>query len=432
MKKTGLSYIPYVSDDWDVKRIRHLTSFVYRGVAPDYTDDTTRPMVVNQATFSQAKWDISKVRYTKTKLHGCRGRLKKGDVLLASTGGGVLGKTFFFEENEDNYIADSHVTILRPNKNLDAKFIYYFFSISYDMINDLLAKGSTNQTELQRNLLRMLEIPAPKKEEQERIVLFLDKEIPKIENILVTLKKEVETLSAAKKSLITECISKGIKCNVELKDTHVKWIGKIPHHWECKRIKYIGKVHSSKRIYESEYVEEGIPFFRTKEIVELSKGKEISLELFITEERYNQLKNAAPKKNDVIISSIGTIGAVWISDGRRFFYKDGNLTQINANDNFVSAYMKYFIQSQLFTDAITYYENTTTISALTIDKINKIFMPLPSKNEQQEIVDYLDKKCGAIDRIIEAKTKQIEKLEIHKQSMIYDYVTGAKRVGGTA
>lgn len=73
---------------------------------------------------------------------------------------------------------------------------------------------------------------------------------------------------------------------------------------------------------------------------------------------------------------------------------------------------------------------TVTINQLTVKNINNIKVPLPPEKEQDRIIKYLDKKCGAIDKILEVKKQQIEKLEAHKQSMIYDYVTGAKRVKG--
>ena len=57
LMKTGIPYMSEIPSDWDIKRIRHVTSFVYRGITPDYTDDETKPMVVNQATFSQGQWE---------------------------------------------------------------------------------------------------------------------------------------------------------------------------------------------------------------------------------------------------------------------------------------------------------------------------------------------------------------------------------------
>lgn len=119
-----------------------------------------------------------------------------------------------------------------------------------------------------------------------------------------------------------------------MKDSGVEWIGEIPEHWEIRRIGSFARVTSSKRIFEESYVDEGVPFYRSKEITDLSKGLHVQTEIFIPEEVFEQVNEAspAPKCGDILLTSIGTIGNTWISDGRKFYYKDGNITQIEAND----------------------------------------------------------------------------------------------------
>jgi type I restriction enzyme S subunit len=150
--------------------------------------------------------------------------------------------------------------------------------------------------------------------------------------------------------------------------------------------------------------------------------------LYISEKRYNCLKRSAPKRNDLLISSIGTIGEVWVSDGRKFYYKDGNITQIDGNYKFESMYVSYVIKSDIFIKAIEYYESTTTISALTIEKIKRIMVPICSLKEQRDIVSFLNSKCQTIEEIITKKQNQLETIKQHKISLIYEYVTGKKRV----
>lgn len=208
-----------------------------------------------------------------------------------------------------------------------------------------------------------------------------------------------------------------------MKDSKIEWIGEIPNKWNIKKIKHISNVHSSVRIFEDEYKDQGIPFFRTKEIVELANNKEISLELYISEDKYKTFRSKKVEKGDLLISSIGTIGEVWISDGRDFWYKDGNITQIDRNPNFVSNYLRYLISSNIFIENIKFYESTTTISALTIEKIKEVKFPLPDKKEQQAIADFLDEKCENIDKVIGEIEEQIQVLEDYKKSLITETVT---------
>lgn len=208
-----------------------------------------------------------------------------------------------------------------------------------------------------------------------------------------------------------------------MKDSKIEWIGEIPNKWNIKKIKHISNVHSSVRIFEDEYKDQGIPFFRTKEIVELANNKEISLELYISEDKYKTFRSKKVEKGDLLISSIGTIGEVWISDGRDFWYKDGNITQIDRNPNFVSNYLRYLISSNIFIENIKFYESTTTISALTIEKIKEVKFPLPDKKEQQAIAVFLDEKCEKIDKVIGEIEEQIQVLEDYKKSLITETVT---------
>lgn len=132
-------------------RIKEICDFVSRGTTPEYVDDSPFK-VMNQATFSKGWLDESNIRFTSKPAYDAQ--ITKGDLLMASTGGGVLGKVFYFDKDDTCFYADSHVSILRNSKGKHLmKFLYYYFLIRYEEINATMVKGSTNQTELQRNYL---------------------------------------------------------------------------------------------------------------------------------------------------------------------------------------------------------------------------------------------------------------------------------------
>ncbi len=206
MKNSGIEWLGEVPEHWEVNRLKNGCSMINRGVTPQYTEDDKTAMVVNQATFSKGYWDISKVRYTLTSPLETRGLLNCNDVLLASTGGGVLGKVFHYSEN-GTYIADSHVTIIRCNDKLNSKYVYYNFSTKYDLINALLAQGSTNQTELQRDWLVAFHFPFPPHEEQQAIVDYITNITGKIDTVIKETEREIELLSEYKTSLISSVVT---------------------------------------------------------------------------------------------------------------------------------------------------------------------------------------------------------------------------------
>ena len=163
----------------------------------------------------------------------------------------------------------------------------------------------------------------------------------------------------------------------------------IPNSWAWRRLGSIATVQSSKRVFEKDYVAEGIPFFRSKEIGDLYRGEEIHLQLFITKEQYDRLKReyGVPKPGDILITSVGTIGNSWICDGREFYYKDGNITQICANPYLSSQYIQLFINSPLFIEQAQSTVSGTAYNALTIIKLKNMLIPVPPLSEQHRIVE---------------------------------------------
>ncbi len=206
MKDSGIPWVGKVPAHWDLNKLKYVTTKLERGTAPDYTDEElTR--VVNQATFSRGFFNATDIKFSTKPASGSRGLLQKHDVLLASTGGGVLGKTHFFEEAE-TYVADSHITIARANiKHILPKLLYYLFFINFETFNALMTKGSTNQTELQALDLANMFIPVPPMSEQKQILHSLDKHTQTIDGAIHAKQQQLEKLEQYKKATIFEYVT---------------------------------------------------------------------------------------------------------------------------------------------------------------------------------------------------------------------------------
>lgn len=207
LKDSGIDWLGPIPKQWQIVRMKNLFSFINRGTTPDYIEDRSYTKVVNQATFSKGYWDETQIRFTRVSPDIARGLLKQNDVLLASTGGGVLGKVYLFIQN-GTYIADSHVTILRTQrKDVSPAYFFALLSTMYDFINAKLAKGSTNQTELQKDLLCSLVVPFPDIETQNVIVDFLDQKINIINLLIQQYQKIIEQYAEYKNSLIAAVVT---------------------------------------------------------------------------------------------------------------------------------------------------------------------------------------------------------------------------------
>lgn len=153
-------------------------------------------------------------------------------------------------------------------------------------------------------------------------------------------------------------------------------------------------VGSSKRIYLSEYQDSGIPFYRGKEIIEKDSNKEISNELFISQDRYNEIKEkfGIPKKGDILMTAVGTIGISWYVNEEDFYFKDGNLIWFKnfKKDIVNSRYLYYIFKSKIFSEIIKNISIGSTQKAITIEQVKKIELEFPKIERQNKIVKILD------------------------------------------
>lgn len=200
-------------------------------------------------------------------------------------------------------------------------------------------------------------------------------------------------------------------------------------NWHKEKLGAHCEITSSKRIFYSEYVDSGIPFYRSKEIIELSQGQSISEPLYISQQKYEEIKSifGVPSPGDMLLTSVGTIGVPYIvTSDERFYFKDGNLTWFRNFDNsLLSKYLYYWICSS---DGYGILNNTTIGSsqkALTITSLKKIELPIPPIDVQYRIVDIL----SAYDSLIENNQKQIKLLEEAAQRLYKEWFVNLRFPG---
>jgi type I restriction enzyme S subunit len=179
------------------------------------------------------------------------------------------------------------------------------------------------------------------------------------------------------------------------------------------------EITSSKRIHAEDYVEYGVPFYRSKEIIQLSKGEKITEVLHISKEHYNKIKSRfpIPKNGDILLTSVGTIGIPYYVQDENFYFKDGNLTWFrNFSEKVNSKYLLFWMQSNFFKSQISNNNIGAVQKALTIDFLKKFNIQLPNLNEQKKITSTLT----SIISKIELNNKINAELEAMAKTL-YDY-----------
>lgn len=164
--------------------------------------------------------------------------------------------------------------------------------------------------------------------------------------------------------------------------------------WQTYRLGDIADIGSSKRIKMADYVSVGVPFYRSKEIIEKHKGNPISTELFITEEKFNSIRErfGAPSAGDILLTSVGTLGIPYqVTNADHFYFKDGNLTWFqNFKTSVNSRYLYFWLTSKIAKSKIDEVTIGSTQQALTIVALKSITIDLPPISIQNEIVKHID------------------------------------------
>ena len=324
-----------------------------------------------------------------------RSQLKKGDILFSIAG--AIGRVSVVTENMLPANINQALAIIRIKEdNLYLPYIQLI--LNSQIVKRQLEKKKQGVAQLNISLkdVSELTIPIPQKETQIKYAKLFEKISMVIRHRKKQLKKFDELIKARFIEMFGDPISntKG---------------------WNMVELGELTGIGSSKRIFEKEYVSEGIPFYRTKEIVELSKGNNISTELYISEERFAEIKEqyGVPKAGDLLISAVGTIGIIWIVDGKNdFYFKDGNLIRVDGSDTFDSIYMKNLLE-HLISEYKKQMSSGTAYAALTISGMTKMKVydvPLNLQVQFSDFVKQVDKSKVAIQKSLAETQLLFDKL----------------------
>ncbi len=318
-------------------------------------------------------------------------------VLLAEDGGnfGSEVKPIAYKISGKCWV-NNHAHVLKPKEGIDVDYLCY--SLMFYKV-DGMVNGATRKKLTQAAMREML-IPLRRIEKQKEIVGILNK----VQTLIQKEREQIELYDKLVKARFVEMFGDPI---INEK------------RWKRVVMGDICEIGSSKRIFEKEYVASGVPFYRTKEIVELSRGCEISTELYITRERFEELKEkyGVPVENDLLISAVGTIGIIWVVDGKQdFYFKDGNLIKIDASTAFDSLYMKYLLEK-----LIENYKNKmstgTAYSALTISGLKEMLA--------YDVPISLQKRFAAfaqqVERLKSTTKESLAKLQTLQKSLMQQY-----------
>ena len=323
--------------------------------------------------------------------------------------------------SEERGIITSAYLTLRNRGDFVPKYLYYYL-YSFDISKGFYGMGAGVRQGLNWDGVKWLQVLAPLKDEQGRIATFLDIKCAKIDAVLEKTRASIDEYKKLKQAVITQAVTKGIRGDRPMKDSGSIWFGNIPVDWDMKKIKYL--FHIKKDIAGQEGYT--VLSITQKGIVpkDLSKNEGQLAENY----SHYQLVNPgdyAMNHMDLLTGwvDISKYTGVTSPDYRVFVLDD-----LESNNRSFYLYLMQMCYSNRIFYGLGQGVSGMGRWRLQADKFLNFSIVVPSKDEQQEIADYLDAKCAEIDNLISKKEQYISEIENYKKSLIYEYVTGKKEV----
>lgn len=280
-----------------------------------------------------------------------------------------------------------------------------------------------------------IETILPPISEQQAIADYLDRRCSEIDDLIALQEEMITKLQSYKQSVITEAVTRGLDKNVPLKDSGIDWIGKIPEHWKVKRLKGIYSFGKGLNITKADLIDNGIPVISYGQLhSKLNTGTCIKdcLIRYVPEIFLENNSASLVKKGDVIFADTsedleGCGNCIYID--RDMLLYAGYHTIIAKNiSSYHNKYFSYLFQTDCWRFQIRRMVNGVKLFSIPQRLLASTNIITPSIQEQQAIADYLDQQCSEIDELIALKQQKIEKLKEYKKSLIFECVTGKRKV----
>ena len=409
MKESGIDWIGQIPQEWEVTKLKYAL-LISNG--KDYKDIEVEeggyPVIGSGGVFARS-----------------RNYMYDGDVVLLGRKG-TIDKPLFYSGKFWTVDTMFYSTALNGN---NIKFMYYSsLLIPFSYYSTATALPSMTQSDLNNHMLCL-----PSISEQQKIADFLDKKTAQLDKVKSLLEEQIQKLKDYRASLIYETVTKGLDKTVPMKDSGIDWVGQVPEGWEVSKLEQYVDIFGriGFRGYTTNDIVnegEGAISYSPSNIIDYSVIDNNNT--YISWSKYDESPEIQIKTGDVLYvktgSSYGKAGIVNKLSNKATI--NPQLVVLKPKKNTDSRLINYFLNSSVGKDQSELIVGGSTIPTITQESIKKMIFPKMSFEEQQKIADFLDKKTIQIDKLIQIKNQQIENINKQRQTLIYDYVTGKRRV----
>jgi len=421
-KDSGVEWLGEIPSEWEVKKLKYISKLV--GGFPFNGQKFNTDIGVNVVRIGDINKNIKLETCIKSNENNIHKHTKivKNDTLIALSGA-TTGKSCYIQQELNNAYINQRIAKF----NYINSFLYFCISNQKFKKDILLGADGSAQENISNTKIENMYIPFPLLTEQQKIALFLDTKTQQLDKAIKQKEQLIKLLKERKQIVINEAVTKGLDKTVTMKDSGVEWIGKIPKHWEVKKLKYISKINKNSldeltnKNYKFKYVDIGS--------VSFEKGI-LKTEPCIFKKAPSRARRLT-NENDTIISTVRTyLKAIDFidKDKSNFVYSTGFAVLEPLSSIIYPKYLTYIVKSNFFTNQVDIKSKGMSYPAINSTDLSNLFTLIPLFQEQKQIVNFIENQTLKIDNAIDLQQKQIDKLKEYKTSLIDSIVTGKVRV----
>ena len=414
MKESGVEWIGKIPNSWASDKVKYHFSNTKRIVGTK-VNEYQRLALTLKGVIKRSKDDNEGLQPSEFRGYQI---LKNGELVfklidLQNTATSRVGLSSY-----TGIVSPAYIVLNGKDSIVPSFAEKYFLSMWHRNIFNHLGDSGVRSNLNAQELLNV-SIAYPNITEQYKIADFLDQKCSEIDALTTDIQTQIETLEEYKKSVITEAVTKGLDPNVEMKDSGVEWIGKIPANWTVIKIKYLSNEVNQKKLMNTESM---------YSYLGLENLKSYSDEIIKTETDYDEGIQKFCHKGNVLFSKLRPyLAKVMICPYDTFATSE--FLELSPSECVCDAnYLKYSMLNSSFINEVNLSTYGAKMPRADASYIKNIKICITNLDEQHRIADFLDQKCSEIDQTISEKQQQLETLAEYKKSLIYEYVTGKKEV----
>ncbi len=430
-KPSGIEWLDKIPDHWEIHRLKHIASVQFSSV-DKHTIDGEEPVrlcnYVDVYYNDFIKEGLEFMSATATKNEIARFQLRHGDVLVTkdSESWDDIAVPAYVAEELDGVLCGYHLAHIRPDlRKLLGEYLFRAFRSQG--INDQFQVAANGITRfgLGKYWLDNGLIPVPPLDEQRSIASFLDRETARIDGLIEKKERQIELLQEKRQALISHAVTKGVNSNAKMKDSGIEWLGKVPVHWEVKRLKFL--VSEPLKYGANEAAELDNPelprYIRITDVDENGR---------LRDETFKSIPEdiARPymlKEGDLLLARSGA------TVGKSFYYEPswgraafaGYLIRARFNPaKMTPRFVNYFTNSQQYWQWLNSSFIQATIQNVSAEKYANLLVTVPPFDEQTKIVTFLDDAWKKFGGLIDKIGESINRLMEYRAAIITSAVTG--------